>query len=69
MSTKLPTKRLTANLPNVKRTVGLFTRQRQPAEVDESWCCCQLTTNQSFRCILCEPYLNIAHGYVNNIRW
>ena len=31
-STKLLTKRLTTNLHNVKRTVSLFTRQRQPAE-------------------------------------
>ena len=30
--TKIPTKGLTANLPNVKRAVGLFTQQRQPAE-------------------------------------
>ena len=31
-STKLPTKRLTTNLPDVKRAIGLFPQQRQPAE-------------------------------------
>ena len=37
--------------------------------IDKSWSCFQLTTNQSLCCILCKPYLNIAHGYANNCCW
>ena len=62
-STKLPTKRLTINLPNVKCAASLFTRQRQLAE-----------TLIKASIVFSSPLVRVcvvlcAYGYVNNIRW
>ena len=67
MSTKLPTKRLTINMPNVKRAASLFTRQFQLAETFVK-ASVVFSALQSLRCTLCGPYIYIVYGYINNIR-
>ena len=56
-------------MPNVKRAVGLFTRQLEPVEtVMEAVVVSSSPPIRVCVVLLCEPYLNIAHGYVN-CRW
>ena len=37
--------------------------------VEKSWHCFWLTTNQDLRCNLCEPYTNLIHGDIDKSCW
>ena len=70
--TKLATKRLTTNLPNIKSVVSLLTRQRRPAKtlMKASVVLAHHQSGQSgFALDFVKSYTNITRGGINESRW